>query len=468
MSRTVTIAPVSRIEGHARIVIRMTDDEQVLTARLLVEEFRGFESFCIGRPYWEMPAITSRICGICPVSHSLAASRAGELIMGVEPSPAVVLQRRILSLAQLLLSHSLNFFFLSAPDIVLGLDSDPSERNITGLARHCPDIIRKGVRLRQIAQEIVNRIGGGTLQPRRVTAGGMREPLLAEDRDAAAALLPELLGLVRDSAWIWEEHRQRFLEAMGPADEEMGLSLGLVDSCGVLDHLDGSLRFSTPAGTVAGEFEPQQYGDAISEAGVDGSYMKETVCRLGGDGIYRVGPLARLHVAPLPSAPQAEQVRLCFLEEPLAATPLGSHQARLIEMLYAAERLPALLAAPDLCSDSVAPSGEVRNREGVGVTEAPRGTVIHHYEVDRHGLLTRVNLLIATGHNTRAINRTITAIARTHLTGGRLSEGLLNRVEHGVRLYDPCLSCATHTHGRSGLMVELFSPDGKVLDRVCH
>jgi NAD-reducing hydrogenase large subunit len=215
MSQTITISPVTRIEGHARISILLDDAGKVAAARLHVQEFRGFEAFCVGRPFWEMPTITARICGICPVSHALAAAQAGERILGVEPPPAARRLRILLSLAQLILSHSLSFFHLSAPDIVLGLDADPLERNIVGLARHKPELLTKGIRLRQIGQEIVNLVGGGTLQPEFVAVGGMREPLSTESRDAIAARLPEALELVHYAMNIWDAYGESFLSEMG-------------------------------------------------------------------------------------------------------------------------------------------------------------------------------------------------------------------------------------------------------------
>jgi NAD-reducing hydrogenase large subunit len=465
MSQTITISPVTRIEGHARISIQLDDSGQVSQARLQVQEFRGFETFCVGRPFWEMPAITSRICGICPVSHALAAAQAGDHILGLEPPPAARHLRRLLSLAQLILSHSLSFFHLSAPDIVLGLDAAPAERNIIGLARHRPEIVRKGIRLRQIGQEIVNLVGGGAFHPVNIVAGGMLQPLPEEGRDTIAALLPEALELVHFALSVWEEHRQRFLSDMGGGGVFPGLSLGLVGGDGTLDYLSGRLRFVGGDGVLIHEDEPEAYGDVLRETIAGDSYMKPTECTLGDSSLYRVGPLARLRVAPFGAAPRAEQARRDFLDSGLSAGSLGCHQARLIELQYAVERMSGLLTEPDLSDQHVLARGDVNNPAGVGVTEAPRGTLIHHYRVDRHGLLTGVNLIVATGHNSRAMDRTITDIARRHIRGDRLTEGLLNRVEHGIRLYDPCLSCATHLHGRLGMGVELYRVDGALLDR---
>ncbi|QEM69631.1 Ni/Fe hydrogenase subunit alpha [Geobacter sp. FeAm09] len=469
MGTTVTISPVSRIEGHAAITIRLDEAGQVAEARLHVREFRGFESFCLGRPFREMPTITARVCGICPVSHALAAALAGERIMGVVIPPAARHLRRILSLAQLILSHSLSFFHLSAPDIVLGLDSDPGQRNIAGLARRRPEVIRTGVRLRRIGQEIVNRIGGGHLHPEHIVAGGLGEPLAEEGRDAIAALLPEALELVRFALDLWRERRGRFRFEMGPCGDFPSLFLGLVGGGGCLDHYEGRLTFVDAAGGTVGDLAPEGYAAAIRETVAHDSYLKPTECTLGGERLYRVGPLARLSVAPFFAAPRAEQTRTELLGGRRTATAsLDYHQARLIEMLYAVERIAGLLDDPLCVERQVLARAGVNAAEGVGVTEAPRGTLIHHYRVDRHGLLTGVNLVVATAHNSRAMDRTITDIARHHLRGDRLGEGLLNRVEHGIRLYDPCLSCATHAVGGTGLTVTLLAADGKVLDRAAR
>ena len=465
MSQTITISPVTRIEGHARISILLDDSGRVSQARLQVQEFRGFESFCVGRPFWEMPTITARICGICPVSHALTSARAGERILGLEPPPAAHRLRTLLTLAQLILSHSLSFFHLSAPDIVLGLDANPAERNIVGLARQMPEIIRKGIRLRQIAQEIVNGIGGGNLHPEHIVAGGLLQPLDEEVRDAIAALLPEALELVQFAMCVWEEYGERFLSEMGDCGASPGLFMGLVGEDGTLDQLGVRLRLVDGAGAMVREVAPEAHGDVIRETIAGDSFMKPTECTAGDGSLYRVGPLARLKVAPFGGAPRAEQARRGFLASVAASRgSLGYHQARLIEMLYAVERMGRVLDDPAICDPHVLARGAVNNSEGVGVTEAPRGTLIHHYQVDQHGLLTKVNLIVATGHNSRAMDRTITEIARRHIHGDRLTEGLLNRVEHGIRLYDPCLSCATHLHGRLGMRVELLAPGGKVLD----
>lgn len=466
MSRTITISPVTRIEGHARITIQLDDAGQVAQARLHVQEFRGFEAFCTGRPFWEMPAIVARICGICPASHALAASMAGDRILDIVPPPAAQKLRRLLSLAQLILSHSLSFFHLSAPDIILGLDCDPSDRNIIGLAQRFPELIRKGIRLRQIGQEIVNRIGGGYLHPEYIVPGGMREPLTDEGRDTLAGMMPEALKLVLFALEVWHEHKGRFVEELGDCGDFPSLFLGLVGADGCLDYTAGRLRFVDADGITVNEFAPEGYATAIKEAVAGDSYMKPTSCTLSETGLYRAGPLARLNVAPFSGAPRASKERERMLDGKKASTAsMDYHHARLIEMLFAVEKIAELLDDTCITDRHVLAQGNVTRSGGVGVTEAPRGTLIHDYRVDQHGLLTKVNLLVATGHNSRAMDHTITDIARRHIRGDKLTEGLLNRVEHGIRMYDPCLSCATHAAGRMGITVELQDCEHTVIDR---
>lgn len=470
MSRTITIAPVTRIEGHAKVTIRLDDSGKVSQARLHVQEFRGFEGFCVGRPYWEMPAIAARICGICPTSHALAASIAGDQILALPPPLTAQKLRHLLSMAQLILSHSLSFFHLSAPDIILGLDFDPAQRNLVGLARHYPETISKGIRLRQIGQEIVSQIAGGNLHPEFIVPGGMREPLSSKGRDHIAGLLPEALQLVRFALELWHEHQERFQMELGDGGDFASLFLGLVSDGGTLEYTSGRLRFVDGKGIVR-ELAPADYGEVIHETVTGESYMKPTsfgIANLSGQSaLYRVGPLARLNVAPFPQAPLAnKEKQLLFAGQSSLTASLCYHPARLIEMLFAAEKMSQLIQEPEICDLNVLVRGEVNNREGIGITEAPRGTLIHHYRVDRYGLLTEVRLVVATAHNSAAIDRTITDIAALHIGDGQqLSEGVLNRVEHGIRIYDPCLSCATHVVGQPWLAVELHSADGKVLDR---
>ncbi len=475
MARTVTIEPVTRIEGHARITLLLDDSGQVSDARLHVTELRGFENFCLGRSYREMPAITARICGICPVSHSLAAAKAGDAIKGVKIPPAAEKLRRLLNWAQLVQSHALSFFHLSAPDLLLGMESDPHSRNLFGLIAAHPQVARDGIRLRAFGQEVIRLLGDRSVHPAWALAGGGREPLTVARRDRMAAGLPEALGIARKALVLGREALARQTEAAAYTGNFPSLFLGLTGADGILDHYDGRLRMIDAAGNrLEDGFDPVRYDELLGEAEEPWSYMKFPFYRplgyAGGAGMYRVGPLARLNVADRAGTPEADEElrRLRTLADGVRPVH-GSfcyHQARLIEILHALERIAEVLDDPELTGEHVRSHASTNHQVGIGVVEAPRGTLFHEYHVDEHGLLTRVNLLVATGQNNLAMNRTILQIAKAVVRGGELTEGALNRIEHGIRAYDPCLSCATHALGKMPFDIVLLAPDGTVLQHV--
>lgn len=475
MTRTVTIEPVTRIEGHARITLRLDDSGQVSDARLHVLELRGFEKFCLGRSYREMPAITARICGICPVSHSLAAAKAGDAIKGVRIPPAAEKLRRLLTFAQLVQSHALSFFHLSAPDLLLGMESDPKSRNLFGLIAAHPEVARDGIRLRAFGQEIIRLLGDRSVHPAWAVAGGGREPLTVAKRDSIAAGLPEALGIARKAVLLGREALARHADMAAHTGNFPSLFLGLIGADGTLDHYAGRLRMVDADGKIVEDgVDPTRYDELLGEEVEPWSYMKFPFYRpLGyadGAGMYRVGPLARLNVADRAGTPEADAELQRFHALAGGGGPVhGSfhyHQARLIEILYALERIAELLDDPELTSEHVRSHARTNHAVGIGVVEAPRGTLFHEYHVDEHGLLTRVNLLVATGQNNLAMNRTILQIARAVIRNGELSDGALNRIEHGIRAFDPCLSCATHALGKMPFDVVLLAPDGTVLQRV--
>ena len=472
MAQTITIDPVTRIEGHASISILLDDAGNVADARLHVTEFRGFEQFCVGRSIWEMPGITARICGICPVSHAIAAARAGDAILGVTIPPAAVLLRTIANLASLIQSHALSFFHLSAADLLLGMASDPACRNLVGLMESHPDVARGGIRLRQIGQRIVALVAGQSVHPSWAVPGGVREPLPSEGRDAIRALLPDGFAIVRSASALMERIHARHAAEIAACGDFPSLFAGLVTEEGVLDHYDGFLRFSDADGTVVEELPPADYDLAIAERAEPWSYMKFPyyLNRSGEEdrGMYRVGPLARLNVCDRIGTREADRELLLFRERwGRGGAVTGSfhyHQARLIEILHALERIGELLDDPALLDRHVRSEAGVNQPHGVGFCEAPRGTLFHDYHVDDDGIITRLNLVIATGQNNEAMNRTIRQVAREYIRGGKVNEGILNRIEHGIRAYDPCLSCATHAYGRMPLRVVLLAPDGTVVE----
>jgi NAD-reducing hydrogenase large subunit len=472
MSKTITIAPVTRIEGHAKITIQLNDAGEVADARFHVTEFRGFEKFCLGRSYREMPSITERICGICPVSHALASAKAGDALKGVKIPPVAEKLRRLMHYAQLVQSHALSFFLLSGPDLLMGMESDPVKRNLIGLIESQPELAREGIRLRQFGQEVIRLLGDRAVHPAWAVPGGVREPLSRDKRDRIATMLPEAFVTAKKALALGYDALQRLREEAVCYGNFPSLFLGLVSPDGGLEQYDGKLRFVDSNGrNLAGDLDPARYAEFINEESKSWSYLKfPTYKPVGSDhdgGMYRVGPLARLNVADYAGTHQAEQELQRFRQFREGGGPvLGSfyyHQARLIEVLFCLERIGEILEDPELLDSHVCSHARTNNRIGIGVVEAPRGVLFHEYHVDEQGLLSYVNLVIATGQNNLAMNRTVLQIAQKYLVGGRLDEGLLNRVEHGIRCYDPCLSCSTHAVGRMPMQLELVGPEGRLI-----
>jgi NAD-reducing hydrogenase large subunit len=473
MPDRIMIDPVTRIEGHAKITIYLDDAGQVSDARFHVAEFRGFEQFCEGRPFYEMAGITARICGICPVSHLLASVKAGDEILAVAIPPAAEKLRRLLNLGQIVQSHALSFFHLSAPDLLLGFDSAPERRNVFGLAAAHPELARGGIRLRQFGQEIIESLGGQKIHPAWVAPGGVRGPLTEERRQHIRDRIPEAWATAQQALAVFKQVLDRYPEETETFGNFPSLFMGLVAADGSWENYGGRIRFVDSAGRiVADQLEPARYQEYIGEAAESWSYLKSPYYRPLGypDGIYRVGPLARLNLCERMGTPAADQELLEFRQRG-KGTPNSSffyHYARLVEILASLERIKVMLDDPDVVSAHFRARAGVNRREGVGVSEAPRGTLFHHYQVDEHGLIQKVNLIIATGQNNLAMNRTVAQIARHYIRGSKVPEGMLNRVEAGIRAFDPCLSCSTHALGQMPLWVELVDRDGRVVDSLCR
>jgi NAD-reducing hydrogenase large subunit len=467
MGQRIVIDPVTRIEGHAKITIELGEDGQVADARFHVAEFRGFERFCVGRPLWEMAGITARVCGICPVSHLIASAKAGDQIMAVTPPPAALKLRRLMNLAQVVQSHALSFFHLSSPDLLLGFDSDPARRNLFGLISADRDWARAGIRLRQFGQEIIEQLGGKKIHPAWSVPGGVREPLTEAGRAAIAARVPEATATVLDALARFKGLLDRYEEEARTFGSFPSLFVSLVGPDGTWEHYDGMIRVGDSEGEIVADgLDAQRYFDFIGEATQPDSYLKFPYYKPLGypDGIYRVGPLARLNLCDRMPTPLAERELREYRDRLGTATSsFHYHYARLIEILAGVEGIGTALDDPDLLSDRLRAHAGINRLEGVGVSEAPRGILFHHYHVDEHGLLTRVNLVIATGQNGLAMNRTVAQIARHYIKGPEIPEGILNRVEAGIRAFDPCLSCSTHAMGMMPLHVRLVGPDGGLL-----
>ncbi|HPB76130.1 MAG TPA: Ni/Fe hydrogenase subunit alpha [Chromatiaceae bacterium] len=474
MSRTISIEPVTRIEGHARISLQLDDHGQVQDARFHLTQFRGFEKFCEGRPYREMPALTARTCGICPVSHVLAANKACDHLLSVSIPPTAEKLRRIINLAQLTQSHALSFFHLSSPDLLLGWDADPASRNIFGVMRQNPDLARDGIRLRQIGQTIIETLGGKKIHPTWVVPGGVSEALTADKHAVMLRLLPEGLEIAKRTYAFFKTLVPKFLDEAAHFGSQDTLFLSLVSPEGNLEHYDGVLRLKDARGRILEDQVPTwEYERLVGEAVEDFSYMKFPYYKPQGypKGIYRVGPLARLNNANACGTPYADvalaEFRMLQESGPVASS-FHYHYARLVEIIFALEMMERLLKDPRILDTRVRARARSNRDEGIGVAEAPRGTLMHHYRIDENGLITWVNLIIATGHNNLAMNQAIRQVAKTYVDGNHLQEGMLNRVEAVIRCFDPCLSCASHAFGQMPLLIELRDAAGALVDRLCR
>jgi NAD-reducing hydrogenase large subunit len=474
MAQRIIIDPVTRIEGHAKISIFLDDAGEVTEAQFHVAEFRGFEKFCEGRPLGEMAGITARVCGICPVSHLIASAKAGDQIMAVTIPPAAEKLRRLMNLAQFVQSHALSFFHLSAPDLLLGMESDPASRNVFGLAQVTPALARGGIRLRQFGQEIIEFLGGKKIHPAWSVPGGVRSSLTPDARQHIHDRLPEAKAATRAALDLFKGLLEKYKEEIESFGNFPTLFMGLVAEDGTWENYGGSLRVVDSAGqVVADNLDAAHYQDFIGEAVEPSSYLKSPYFKPLGypNGIYRVGPLARLNICTSMGTPQAdlehqEFRRLVTAGYGTVTSSFHFHYARLIEILTSLERIEILLEDPDVLSDKLRARAGINRLEGVGVSEAPRGTLFHHYQVDENGLIKKVNLIIATGQNNLAMNRTVTQIARHYIHGPTIPEGILNRVEAGIRAFDPCLSCSTHAAGQMPLHLQLFSADGRLLNEI--
>ena len=470
--REILISPVTRIEGHAKITIRLNDQDEVDEAFFHVNEFRGFEKFCEGRLYTEMPIITPRICGICPVSHSIASVKACEMIQGIQPAYAGNILRKLIHIGQNISSHALSFFHLSSPDLLLGYDSDPSKRNILGLAEKYPDIALKGIRLRKFGQEISQRITGKKIHISGIAPGGMAYPLSEENRIALLNWIPEAMETVQLGISIIKKFHEEHSNMVATFAPSPSLYLGTVGPNGEHELYDGKLRFIDEEGNILqDQLDPARYLEFIAERSVEWSYLKYPYYKpLGYEkGFYRVGPLARLNIASCMKTTEAQKEFENFKTlnggKPIHGT-FYYHYARLIETLGSVEEAQLLLNDPEITSTHIQTHGKWNYAEGIGCSEAPRGTLFHHYITDESGKLLKVNLLIATGQNNPGMNRSITEVAKQYVNGNDIKEGMLNRVESTIRCYDPCLSCSTHAIGAMPMQVEVIDSRGKTIERI--
>lgn len=467
--RRVAIDPVSRVEGHGKVTLLLDEDDRVHQVRLHIVEFRGFEKFIQGRPYWEAPVMVQRLCGICPVSHHLAASKAMDMIVGATLTPTAEKVRRLMHYGQILQSHALHFFHLCSPDLLFGFDSEMAKRNIVGIAAAYPDIAKQGVLLRKFGQEVIRITAGKRIHGTGSIPGGVNKNVNIEERDYLLKDIEQVVAWSQASVGVARQLFEQNLDLYNNFGRFKAHTLNMVREDGALDLYHGGLRARDMNGdTLFDHYDYSHYWDVIFEDVKTWSYMKFPFLRsLGPEtGWYRVGPLSRVTQCDFIPTPLAEQARKEFLDfngGSAAGATLGFHWARMIEMLHAAEVIRDLLHDRDLQGSELVSKGE-RQERGVGVIEAPRGTLIHHYKVDENDQIVRCNLIVSTTHNNQAMNEAIRQVARQYIDGRKLTEGLLNHIEVAIRAFDPCLSCATHALGKMPLEVELLDAENGQVD----
>ena len=469
--RKVVIEPVTRVEGHGKVTILLDAENQVKQARLHIVEFRGFERFIQGRPYWEAPVTVQRLCGICPVSHHLAAAKAMDLIHGVDVlTPTAEKVRRLMHYGQTLQSHALHFFHLTSPDLLFGFDADPAIRNVIGVAKKFPELAVQGVMLRKYGQEIIKATAGKKIHGTGAIPGGVNKNISIAERDEFLKDKDQIMAWCRGALKIAKDYTVENLSDVASFGSFDSNHMSLIREDGAMDLYHGGLRaIDSQGNSIFDHVDYQGYTDLIAEEVRSWSYMKFPFIKSLGteDGWYRVGPLARLNTADFIDTPEAEAARKEFMAvtdgKPNNIT-MAYHWARMIEMLHAGEKIFELLNDPDLQGTDLQLKGD-RRPEAVGVIEAPRGTLFHHYKVDENDQITMCNLIVSTTHNNVPMNTAVTRVCDEYLSGKEITEGLMNRVEVAIRAYDPCLSCATHAMGKMPLVIELIDHDGNLVDR---
>jgi NAD-reducing hydrogenase large subunit len=468
--KRVVIEPVSRVEGHGKVTILLDDHGQVAQARLHIVEFRGFERFIQGRPYWELPVAVQRLCGICPVSHHLCAAKAVDWIVGGERlTPTAEKMRRLMHYGQIFQSHALHFFHLSSPDLLFGFDSPVADRHVLGVAAKFPELAKQGILMRKYGQEVIRLTSGKKVHGTGAIPGGINKNLSLAERDFLRADLDQMKEWSRAAVRIAKEYTLGNLAELAGFGTFESNHLSIVRADGAMDLYDGGLRAIDADGhRIFDHVDNRDYLSYIAEEVRSWSYMKFPFIRSLGpqNGWYRVGPLARINTCDFIDTPEAEECRKEFMGlgggRPVHVT-MAYHWARMIELLHAIEKIAELLDDPDLQGEDLVVSGEPRN-EGIAIIEAPRGTLIHHYRVGDDDLVTMANLIVSTTSNNEPMNRAVESVAKQYLSGREITEGLLNHVEVAIRAYDPCLSCATHALGRMPLSVSLVDGDGTVID----
>jgi NAD-reducing hydrogenase large subunit len=468
-TKRVVIEPVTRVEGHGKVVIHLDPQGQVSQARLHIVEFRGFERFIQGRPFWEVPVLVQRLCGICPVSHHLAAAKAMDMIVGVDQlTPTAEKMRRLMHYGQFFQSHALHFFHLASPDLLFGFGADVSKRNVIAVAAEYPELAVQGVMMRKYGQELIKATAGKKIHGTGAIPGGINKNLSIEERDFFLKDFEQQLQWARGALKVAKDYTLQNFDAVKDFGTFDSNHLSIVRGDGAMDLYHGNLRATTSTGEkIFDQIEPVRYNDVLAEEVRSWSYMKFPFIRSIGpeDGWYRVGPLSRVNICDFIDTPEAEAARQEFMAitggKPNNVT-MAYHWTRMIELLHAIEKIGELLHDPDMQGNDLVTIGE-RRPEGVAIIEAPRGTLFHHYRVNENDQVVMANLIVSTTSNNEPMNRAVSKVAKDHLSGKEITEGLLNHVEVAIRAYDPCLSCATHALGQMPLVVELLDHQGQLL-----
>jgi NAD-reducing hydrogenase large subunit len=470
--KRIIIEPVTRVEGHGKVSLLLDEANQVKQARLHIVEFRGFERFIQGRLYWEVPVLVQRLCGICPVSHHVAAAKAMDRIVGGENlTPTAMKMRLLMHHGQFFQSHALHFFHLSSPDILFGFDADVSIRNVIGVAAKYPDLAVQGVMMRKYGQEVIKATAGKKIHGTGAIPGGINKNLSIEERDALLKDIDQMIEWSKGAVKVAKDYTIKNLETLAPFGSFDSNHLSIVREDGAYDIYDGGLRAKDAEGNlIFDHVDNQEYLQYIAEEVRSWSYMKFPFIKSIGpeNGWYRVGPLARVNNCDFFDTPIAEGERKEFMavtkNKPNNIT-MAYHWARMIELLHSCEMMQNLLHDPDLQGEDLVVKGN-RREEAVAIIEAPRGTLFHHYRVDKNDQITMANLIVSTTSNNEPMNRAVQKVAQDDLSGKpEITEGLLNHIEVAIRAYDPCLSCATHAMGQMPLIVELFDHQGNIVDR---
>jgi NAD-reducing hydrogenase large subunit len=480
MGQKITIEPVTRVEGHGKVTIHLNNEGNVEQTRLHIVEFRGFERFVQGRPYWEMPVLVQRLCGICPVSHHLAAAKALDVIVGAgngdDLTPTGEKMRRLMHYGQIFQSHTLHFFHLASPDLLFGINSDPAKRNVINIAAVNKDLAIQAVMMRKYGQEVIQATAGKKIHGTGAIPGGINKHLSEEERDYLLQgddymNIDKMIDWSQAALEFFKDYHKKNKEIIDGFIEFPSSYLSLVRKDGALDLYHGVLRAVDAQGKkILHDVDYQEYYKYIDEEVRSWSYMKFPYLKEFGKktGWYSVGPLARLNTADFIDTPLAQkefEVFKAYNDGKPSHRPMHSHWARLIEILHAAEKIKMLLNDPDLMEGELVKKG-TKKYEGVGLIEAPRGTLFHHYKIDDNDQIVMANLIVSTTNNNQPMNEAVNQVATKVMTGQKeITEGMMNAVEVAIRAYDPCLSCATHALGQMPLEILLYDTDDKLIDK---